>query len=198
MKCPKDKDCQLEPIHNLDQSKPDTSDCKNCGGQWISPDSYKIWQKNSLAQTDVPELVEPIFLAEDQTDYVPSDLDVKAGLCPECGSYLTRLRVFFTLKRSFYLERCGGCGGFWCDQGEWEILAKLNCTNQLPNLFSSKWQTQLRDRQKVELERQMVIEKLGAGLAQQLFDLITALETNNEAGFAANYLTRQLEKKQQT
>jgi Zn-finger nucleic acid-binding protein len=188
MKCPKDKNCELELIKPVDGASPPMSGCATCGGKWICPDHYQVWQGDSHEST------EPSFLDEDTIEYNPSDLDVKAGLCPDCGSYMTRLRTYFTLKRSFYLERCAGCGGFWCDRGEWEILQKLNCHRQLPHLFSSKWQAQLREKQKVELERQMVVEKLGTVLAQQLNDLITALEGNTEASFAANYLTRQLEK----
>jgi Zn-finger nucleic acid-binding protein len=188
MRCPKDKECELESVKNSDRVMPSRSDCGKCGGQWISADDYANWQSNAQ------ELVEPGFLAENEVSYNSSDLDVKAGLCPECGSYLTRLRLHYTLKSSFYLERCAGCGGFWCDRGEWEILTKLNWHRQLPHLFSSKWQIQLREKQKVELERQMVIEKLGADLAQQLFDLTEALEGHAQGSFAANYLSRQLEK----
>jgi len=192
MHCPKDKESELESLKSLDQSMPSKSHCVECEGQWISADDYASWQGNTQ------ELVEPNFLAEDLINYSPSELDVKAGLCPECGSYLTRLRLYYTLKSSFYLERCGGCGGFWCDRGEWDILAKLNWHHQLPHLFSSKWQIQLREKQKLELERQMVIEKLGADLAQQLFDLTKALECHAQGSFAANYLTRQLEKSKES
>lgn len=162
--------------------------CSCCAGQWISADHYQIWQGAENSE----DIRQPSFLAESETNYVPPDLDVKGSLCPECGGYLTRLKVFYTLKRSFYLERCAACGGFWCDRGEWQVLQQLGQERYLPQLFSTKWQISVREQLKLELERQMVIDKLGEELSTQLFELISSLADHPEGEFAANYISRQV------
>ncbi|MDX1978336.1 MAG: zf-TFIIB domain-containing protein [Pseudanabaenaceae cyanobacterium bins.68] len=184
MRCPKHKDMELELVELSDQT-PRAYTCACCEGKWIAADDYQAWQKGE-------DLQQPVFLPDAEMEYVPSDLDVKGGLCPECGSYLTRLKVFYTLKRSFYLERCAACGGFWCDRGEWQVLQQLGQDRQLPQLFSTRWQILVREQQKIELERQMVVDKLGEELATQLFDLIGNLADHPQGEFAVNYLSRQV------
>ena len=99
-----------------------------------------------------------------------------------------------SLKEPFYLEHCLTCGGTWCDRGEWEILEQLNLHTNIPKIFSSSWQAQVRASHMNELERQAVIEKVGVDMAQRVFDLADILAKHPNGDFAAAYLMRRFER----
>ncbi|MEE3716826.1 zf-TFIIB domain-containing protein [Tumidithrix elongata RA019] len=192
MRCPKDKQVQLV-ASQLSQGL-SVCHCSTCEGNWIPCVEYEQWQAQQLIarqeSADSP-MTEPAFLDE-SLNFAPAATDAKAGLCPECGSYLARTKI--SLKQPFYLERCPVCSGIWCDKGEWEVLEKLDLTTKIPQLFSSQWQAQMREKVQLEQERQAVIEKLGTELAQRTFDLADALEKHENGSFAIAYVIRRFDK----
>jgi Zn-finger nucleic acid-binding protein len=125
-------------------------------------------------------------------DYVQSPFDTKAALCPECNCYLARARV--GLKTPFYVERCPNCGGIWCDRGEWDVLEKLGLHTAIEQLFSSEWQARVKEREYAARERQATIDKLGADLAEKVFELAELLEGHPNGDFGVAYLMRRFDK----
>ncbi len=186
MQCPKDKKVELVDATLLDSLA--VNCCPSCQGTWIPAGNYETWQAQH-SQLDVPP---NLFTQEQSSDFIPSAFDAKAGLCPECGSYLTRVKV--NLKTPFYLERCSSCNGIWCDRGEWEVLQHANLHTQIQQLFAPKWQIQMREVQHHQQERQILIDKLGADLAADLFALADALENHNHGDFALAYIMRRFDR----
>ncbi len=184
MQCPKHKTVELKS-HKVTGDLA-TQQCDTCTGIWIPAVEYEAWQPTQPTSTNKPN-----FISLD-INFEPSEFDAKAGLCPECGSYLARARV--NLSKPFYVERCSSCAGIWCDRGEWEILEKLELHTKIPQLFSSKWQAQMREVHQSQSERQMVINRLGGELANRLFELADTLEKHEHGSFAAAYIMRRFDK----
>ena len=188
MKCPKNRTVELVEgtlTHNLA-----VKHCPDCQGNWIPPDEYDAWRGYQSRQLADPAYIRGAW-AE---DFVPSEYDSKAGLCPSCSRYLARAKVM--VKNPFYVERCPSCGGIWCDEGEWEVLEALGLHDKVEQLFSGQWQAEVRSMQYSEKERQALIEKLGAQLAEHIFELADVLESHPNGDFGVAYLMRRFDKPQ--
>ncbi len=189
MRSPKVKGANLEPSEvtaGLSSQK-----CPQSLGHWIAAATYEAWQSQQLQQVrDTP--IEEVNWLQDLRIH-PAETDIRAGLCPECGIILTRLRI--PLKTPFYVERCADCGGIWCDRGEWQILEQLGLHTRIPQMFSSQWQMQVREQVLHDQERQSLTEKLGTDLAQEVLRLAATLEKHPHSGFAIAYLTRRAERR---
>ena len=184
MNCPK---CKNVPL--LDSTLAEnlaTKHCAECKGTWIPADNYETWQasQSKSIQPNLSKLLE--------VDYVQSPLDTKAALCPECQRYLSRAKV--SLKSPFYVERCANCGGIWCDHGEWNVLETIGLHTTIQQLFSSGWQSRVREQHQSEQERQAVVDKVGTELAARVFELAALLEKHPNGDFAAAYLMRRFDK----
>ncbi|MEB3342101.1 zf-TFIIB domain-containing protein [Okeania sp.] len=165
--------------------------CSKSTGFWISAKDYESWLA-SLPSWYVPEETLPYY--NQFEDFVPSPFDGKAGLCPECGTYLSRTRI--NIKQPFYVELCMSCGGIWFDNGEeWEILEQLGLHIKIRQIFSSQWQEKVRQHQQEMINRENVIDKLGEEIAQYVFQLAEILETHPQADYAATYMLRRFENK---
>ena len=161
-----------------------TKHCQECDGDWIPGDNYKSWRSQHI-DTDI----NPAILTEKYNiPHNSGPLDDKTVPCPNCRRILGRAKI--PLKDPFYLEHCLTCGGIWCDRGEWEILEQLNLHTNIPKIFSSSWQAKVRASHQIELERQAVVEKVGAEMAQRVFDLADMLTKDPNGDFAAAYLMR--------
>jgi len=182
--CPKCKNVML-----LDGSLDDkfaVKYCQECKGTWIPASEYETWQARQSYNPVVPaSLSKPL-----NVNFVQSPFDTKAALCPECQRYLSRAKV--NLRTPFYVERCTYCRGIWCDYGEWDVLERLGLHTTIEQLFSNEWQTQVRERQFSEQERQATIEKLGSELAGRVFELAEALEKHPNGDFGVAYLMRRV------
>ncbi len=183
MQCPKDKGVELENVW-LSGTLP-ACYCSTCGGSWIPPEDYYNWQQQHRQSI-------PMAPPRLDVDYEPAPLDAKGALCPDCHSFLSRARV--GTEHPFYVERCGRCGGVWCDHGEWEVLQKLGLHTSIEQLFTSEWQSKVKELEYADRERRATIEKLGPDLAQQVFDLTERLEQHPNGDFGVAYLMRRFEK----
>ncbi|GGA51293.1 zf-TFIIB domain-containing protein [Okeania sp. KiyG1] len=164
--------------------------CPESEGFWISGKNYEAWLE-SLPSWYVPEEILPYNQFE---DFVPSPFDSKAGLCPECGTYLSRIKI--NIKTPFYIERCLHDGGIWFDDAEeWKILESLGLHTKIHEMFSSQWQTKVRLHQQEMINRQTVIDKLGEEIAEYVFQLADILEDNSHGDCAATYMLRRFENK---
>ena len=181
MKCPKCKETLSDGT--LAANALAVKCCPNCKGTWIPAAEYEAWQvQQSQSRSGLKSL------SSTNVNFVPSELDSKGGLCPECGRYLPRAKV--NLRAAFYVERCANCYGFWCDHGEWQVLQQLGLHTTIEQLFSSEWQAQVQQQQQAEKEREATIEKLGPEIAARVFELAEILEKHPNGDFAVAYLMR--------
>lgn len=164
--------------------------CPQCEGTWIPADTYETWQAETAdPDVGIGALKLPSTL---DLDYKPSSYDARAGLCPECGFYLVRGRINLKLS-SFFVERCPGCNGIWCDHGEWEVLEKLGLASYIPLIFTDEWQAHVRVLEAESRERQATADKLGPEIAEKLFELAELLEAHPNGDFGVAYLMRRFE-----
>ncbi|MCC5850732.1 MAG: zf-TFIIB domain-containing protein, partial [Verrucomicrobia bacterium] len=68
-----------------------------------------------------------------------------AKICPECGRILIKYKVGHGLR--FFLDHCPGCGGVWLDNNEWEALLEKNLHDEIHKIFSSHWQSGVRENE---------------------------------------------------
>ena len=186
--CPKEGDIDLQNS----QLAPGLSVhvCPSCDGTWIPPEHYVTWQRQQN-DPDAPPTVAVLPLALN-TAFQPAALDNRAALCPDCRSYLVRGRI--TLRQgSFYVERCPSCSGIWCDAGEWDLLGQLDLQAHIDYILSAVWQTQVRDLEHGEREKQATIDKLGPDIAQRVFELADLLEQHPNGDFGVAYLMRRVD-----
>ncbi|MBP0000266.1 MAG: zf-TFIIB domain-containing protein [Cyanobacteria bacterium SID2] len=187
MQCPKHKTSTL--VEHLLEPGLTAMQCPQTGGVWIDRDRYEAW-RSQQAQAEL----DPVDLSQklEQIDFQPAPEDTKAALCPESGRILVRARV--DTQPPFYVDRSPVNGGIWLDRGEWDILKQLGLHLQIDRLFSGDWQAQLREQQQIERSREATIEKLGADLAQQVFDLAEALKQHPRGDFGVAYLMQQFDR----
>lgn len=110
------------------------SKCSECEGIWISSSNYFDWISRFEQEHNSLEL--------DDSTPIPVLNNKKALLCPDCGRFLRKFKIW--PSREFYLDKCGGCNGFWFDKDEWEILKGFGFENQAHLFFSEVWQKKLR------------------------------------------------------
>ncbi|HIK53740.1 MAG TPA: zf-TFIIB domain-containing protein [Synechococcales cyanobacterium M55_K2018_004] len=182
MRCPKDK---TELLDRELAGGLVGKHCPTCEGDWIPPEDYYHWQQQ---QQHPFKIAPPRF----DLDFTPAEADAKAGLCPDCNAYMSRARI--GTKTPFYLERCGRCNGVWCDRGEWDALVTLNLHGSLEQLFTSEWQTKVKELEYADRERRATVEKLGDELANRVFELAEMLERHPNGDFGVAYLMRRFDK----
>lgn len=188
MHCPKENTIEMVPKQLVEGLM--AHYCASCEGSWLPATNYQRWQALNAGLEAIPEEVLPLTL---ETPFEPAPLDSKAGLCPECGTYLKRSRL--NLKTaSFYIERCPLCDGLWCDQGEWEVFETLGLHVQIPIAFQPDWQARIRKLEQVERQRMAVVEKLGPDIAGRIFELGDLLKGHPHGDFGVAYLMRKFEK----
>ena len=95
--------------------------CANCNGLWISANEYLSW----LLPENVLSIEEIDIEQEFDVPYPISESD-KAILCPDCGRFLRRFKVWPNVK--FHLDRCHSCNGIWFDKNEWDAFRKIPLT----------------------------------------------------------------------
>ena len=129
--------------------------CPTCSGSWIAAEDYQVWQSDRAEPSlGIDSLTMPIY---QDVSYETSRYDSRAGLCPSCGFYLVRGRVNLP-KVSFFIERCPGCKGIWCDDGEWAMLETLGLSAHISLLFTDEWQSRVRAAEAEFRERSATAE----------------------------------------
>ncbi len=196
VRCPKEPEMEMLP--GLLTEGLVAQCCPSCNGNWLPNPSYQRWQALNAGLEAIPKEVLPLSL---NTAFKPAPLDGKAGLCPECGTYLKRSRL--NLKSTaFYIERCPVCSGLWCDppseglrhRGEWKVFEALGLQIQIPIVFQPDWQATVRKLEQVERQRLSIIEKLGPEIASKLFELTDLLKTHPQGDFGVGYLMQKFGK----
>jgi Zn-finger nucleic acid-binding protein len=156
MKCPVCHDVSLEETE-LEPSLP-ARQCRQCGGRWLGLDHYLNWLKKSGESAASAGPSDP---SPGEVGHSP-----KAKLCPQCGHLLRRRAVGNGI--TFGLDRCGSCGGFWFDRGEWESLKAHLLHRQIHLIFSDAWQHAQLRKAREEQHEQALREKLGTEDYEQI------------------------------
>ena len=125
--------------------------CKNCQGIWMPGLQYWEWvqtrsdkEREGLA---APEVALPV----EETG--------RAKLCPECGHFLRRFKVWPNVK--FYVDRCAGCNGMWFDPDEWVYLKSKGQEAQVHEFFGELWQEDIREEEARQWLEDMYLERFG-------------------------------------
>ncbi|MBT9316175.1 zf-TFIIB domain-containing protein [Leptothoe spongobia] len=164
--------------------------CPTCNGSWVTAEDYQTWQ---LSHADPSRTINSLTVPINRdVDYQPSRYDNRAGLCPNCGFYLVRERINLQ-KIAFFIERCPGCRGIWCDDGEWAVLDQLGLSAYVPVLFTDEWHSYVRNAEAEFRERTATAEKLGSEISEKLFELAKLLEEHPNGDFGVAYLMRRFE-----
>ena len=130
MQCPI---CKTNTMNNADLLPNLTGAiCDTCKGTWISRSNYDAWQARQPG--DLPETTVEIEFTITDTH--------KAKLCPQCRHLLLPYRVGHGLP--FSIDYCGTCGGVWFDPKEWEAIKAKNLHDNLHEIVSAHWQTEVR------------------------------------------------------
>lgn len=140
MKCPH---CRTETLSAVTLSDgPRAWRCRGCHGDWLREADYRAWSALGSAQA-----------ADDAAEDLPVLDSREAKLCPDCGRLLIRFKVHPQVE--FRLEHCGGCGGVWFDENEWDALRTQGLHADLLDYFTPAWQQELRRR---ELRRHLELQ----------------------------------------
>lgn len=190
MQCPKES--KIELVSGTLSYGLNTQYCPECNGAWIPPEQYINWQEGQGILLDQEPYAE-IIPSQAKLDFTPSPLDNRAALCPDCRHYMVRGRVDLQ-DTTFFVERCPNCKGYWCDRDEWPILEALKLDKHLEYIFSEPWQNQVRKGELAARERQATVDKLGADIANKIFELADLLESHPDGDFGVAYLMRRFER----
>lgn len=111
----------------------------------------------------------------------------EAILCPDCGRFLRRFKIWPDIK--FHLDRCGSCNGVWFDANEWEALRDQNLHHKVNMFFTDVWQQKLRTEEMKSRLEKMYVEKFGPTDYQKIKEVRTWLEGHPQGGSLLVYLT---------
>jgi len=101
MDCPK---CHQSPLRNERWEDVDLDRCLTCGGLFLDPGELEgMLTSFSGGWAD----------GHHYTD-LSNQQDMQLGQCPRCSTTMTP----WLSPRAVRIDRCGGCGGLFLDQGE--------------------------------------------------------------------------------
>lgn len=152
MQCPLCKNHSLAPI----ELAPDLMGmtCDKCSGVWVDRAKYDAWRAKQ--PHDLPESSAPAQVTVAEVH--------KAKICPQCGHLLLPYRVGHGL--SFSIDFCGACGGVWFDRDEWVAIKAKNLHDNLHDIVSKQWQTDVRQTGLQDLIEQTYARQLGTNYAK--------------------------------
>jgi len=151
--------------------------CTETDGIFITTTAYFSW---ILKQ---PERLPHLPLDKASEELVADSSDVK--ICPESGQIMLRYRVGH--KFNFHIDRSPS-GSLWLDQGEWEALRERQLHDEIHLVFTAPWQDRIREEKKLEFERDLLVEKLGSNIVDQLDELRGVLNQHSFKCMALAYL----------
>ena len=178
MKCPV---CRKQTLRKclLEEDLP-AYECKKCGGIWIPAIKYWKWLKkrdNASLETPIDEGSLPL----------PVEEATPAKLCPECGRFLRRYKVWPNIE--FYLDRCAHCRSVWFDKDEWAVLRSRNLHKQIHLFFTDIWQDGLRTEESRERFEKMYRERFGEEDYAKLKEIRAWLNQHPQRGAFWAYLS---------
>lgn len=127
-------------------------ECEACGGQWVK--SFEYWRWREQQGDAAPSEASLENVPETGAD------SARAMMCPECSNLLSRYQVGHGV--SFYVDRCGRCGGMWFDKNEWDVLVAHGLQTNAHFIASAPWQADIVKASQEEAREKTLEEKLGA------------------------------------
>jgi Zn-finger nucleic acid-binding protein len=125
--------------------------CPECEGVFLEHEAYFAWATSSMETT----------LVEDANFEVKPSTEIRgAKFCPACLTYLVKYEVGRNI--AFTIDRCGKCGGIWLDGNEWTALKKAKLQFDLHRIFSTDWQSNVRQQQHTRALEDIWKEQFGA------------------------------------
>lgn len=124
--------------------------CPRGHGVFLPSDLYFEWREGhapSAADGALPS-------AEDVGDVK------RPKLCPQDGRIMGRYKVGG--EGSFWLDRCGTCGGVWFDGDEWDATVAAGLLAELPAVVSDAWQRDVEAAEAADRREARLRERVGA------------------------------------
>ncbi len=134
--------------------------CPSCKGNWVNGTDYFDWLdakwQHAAAQTTTT----------DEHPFAAPRPDSDAGkLCLDCGRFMRRVAVGH--GKTYHLDRCTSCGGFWFDAQEWESLRASGLHREAHQVFTDAWQAEVRREARKDIAERRLTQRLGVeGLAR--------------------------------
>jgi len=153
-------------------------ECSESEGVFLPVTSYLQWLSKQPER--LPQLPDGA-----NSDEIVFEEAGTAKICPESGMIMQRYRVGHGFN--FYIDRSPN-GSLWFDKGEWEALRERQFHDELHFIFTSPWQDKIRSEEKEQMQRELLIAKLGESLVGKLDDLRSELDDHDQREFALAYL----------
>ena len=154
--------------------------CPRCEGIWIASNEYLAWLRSQPAS-----MVDDIMI--DDVLPLPVVDNRQAILCPECGHFLRRFKIWPDI--TFHVERCGGCNGIWFDRNEWDVLKHHNLHSSVTGFFTDAWQQKLRHEEMRRRFEKMYRQKFGVEDYHKIKELRSWVSNHPQGGGLLAYLT---------
>ncbi|NWK56957.1 hypothetical protein HW115_15145 [Verrucomicrobiaceae bacterium N1E253] len=151
--------------------------CPESSGHYITLQAYWSWLKKQPERLE--HLPQPPDIAPDASE------PKSAKICPETGTIMIHYKVghgfSFSIDRSI-------TGGVWFDAGEWEALRSRNFHDEIHLIFTAPWQNAVMMAAAQEVHRNMLSERLGETLLEELQTLREQLKSHPHRDLALAYL----------
>jgi Zn-finger nucleic acid-binding protein len=149
----------------------EAASCSSCNGWWIDGKRYWQWiESRPHSQANIHEI--PVDPATQQ----PVNDSGPGKFCPSCGRFMARVKP--TPGANYFINRCGGCGGIWLDNHEWENLQALSLHDDIHFIFSDSWQAEISRIERKNQHDQLMAEKLGPDALAEVKRIKSWLDTH--------------------
>ena len=164
--CPACASAQLGPNTLADGLEAWT--CPSCKGNWVNGIKYFEWLKIDSIK----------HAPETDAQLAPATApDSQAGkLCIDCGRYMRRVAVGH--GKTFHLDRCTSCGGFWFDANEWSALKSAGMHREAHQVFTDSWQAEVRRQAREQADHRRLTNRLGQAGVEQLESIKRWIESH--------------------
>lgn len=179
MKCPQCKGYNLEPK----ELEPGliVGSCGKCDGALVSLMNYRFWADQQTKDTD-SDVCDEAIMAEDNG---------AAQVCPKCARLMTKFQIGVDSRNR--LDLCTGCDEAWLDDGEWQLLKKLDMADKLPKIFTEAWQRNIRLERQERHHKKRYEDLLGKEDFAKLDQFKQWLDEHSEKAEIKQYLITNLD-----
>lgn len=175
MDCPRCTKTCLEP-RELDDGLI-VAGCPRCRGSLLSLLNYRYWRDRHDGDEGVA--AEPVAkLAEDSQS---------ALMCPKCQRMMMKYQV--AADESRRLDMCISCEEAWFDEGEWHLLKQLDLQDQLPAIFTDRWQRNIRERRATLRKEERMRDVIGAEDFDKVLEFKKWLVEHSKEGDIRRFLS---------
>lgn len=151
MHCYHCKTTELKP-KKLEYGLPALS-CEQCDGTYLDLLTYRAWREEVAKREPSMEVLTA------DVEEVPLANSERALVCQRCQKFMLKYRI--NNEQENTLNVCHTCDDVWLDQGEWQLLKRLALQDQLTEVMSEPWQSDLRKQEKAAAFRKHFQSQLG-------------------------------------